>query len=93
MTRAVWGYVYWGIGWLLIGFLAAELAGYFGIAPWPTFSETVWFAERYSLVKPFVFATLITLIAHFLYHRPLWHAAAFGVLVAVGAHLADRAWP
>lgn len=93
MSRAVWGYLYWGAGWIFCGFLIAELAGYFRVAPWPTFSETVWHAETHPLVAPVVFAALVALIAHFLYHRPLWHSVAFGLLVAVGAHLADKSWP
>ena len=90
MNRYTWGYAYWGIGWLLLGFLVAELLGFFAIAPWPTLSETVWYSERYSFVAPLVFATLITLIVHFLYHRPLWHSVAFGVAIALAAHLLDK---
>lgn len=86
MTRWVWGYCYWGVVWLLVGFLAAELAGYFGIAPWPTFSETVWHSIRYPLVGPLVFATLVFLSVHFLYHRPVWHSVVYGLLVAAVAH-------
>lgn len=90
MTRWVWGYLYWGIGWLLVGFLSAELAGYFGLAPWPTFSETVWHSIRYPLVGPAVFATLVFLGVHFLYHRPVWHAVAYGIAVAAVAHWLDH---
>ena len=90
MTRWVWGDLWWGVGWLLIGFLAAELLGYFGVAPWPTFSETVWHNIRYPLVGPLVFATLVFLGVHFLYHRPVWHSVAFGVVVALVAHWLDK---
>jgi len=85
----VWSYCYWGIGWILLGFLAAELLGYFGVAPWTTLSETVWHSTRYPLVGPAVFACLIFLGVHFLYHRPAWHAVAFGIVVAAVAHWMD----
>lgn len=91
MSRAGWGYLIW-TGWLLL-FGGLEAAGYLRVGPWPTFSWTVWRAETHPLVAPFVFATLVTLILHFLYHRPLWHAAVFALVVAAGAHLLDRAWP
>lgn len=95
MTKAVWlwSYLYWGVAWLLLGFLAAELAGYFRLAPWVTFSETVWHAETHPLVAPVVFATLLALIAHFLYHKPLWASVIFAVVVAASAHLLDKSWP
>src|SRR5206468_213042 len=72
VSRLTWGFLYWGLGWIALGFLVPELLGYFGIAPWPTFSQTVWSAEGYRFVGPVVFATLLALMAHFLYHRPLW---------------------
>lgn len=90
MSRWVWGYCYWGVGWLLLGFLAAELAGFLGVAPWPTFSETVWHAIRYPGVGPAVFATLVFLGVHFLYHRPVWHSVLFGLVVAGVAHWLDK---
>ena len=90
MTRWVYGYLYWGVAWLLLGFLAAELCGYFGVAPWPTFSETVWHSIRYPLVGPAVFATLVFLSVHFIYHRPVWHSLGFGLVVAVVAHWLDH---
>lgn len=90
MTRWTWGYTYWGIAWLLLGFLTAELAGYYHLAPWPTFSETVWHAIHYPPVGPAIFATLIFLTVHFLYHRPIWHSLAYGTVVALIAHLLDH---
>jgi hypothetical protein len=90
MSRWVWGYAYWGAGWLLFGFLAAELAGYFGLAPWPTFSETVWHATRYPAVGPLVFATLVFLSVHFLYHRHIWQSVGYGLIVALVAHWLDH---
>jgi len=89
MSKWVYGYLYWGVAWLLLGFLAAELAGFYGVAPWPTFSETVWHAIHYPLVGPAVFGCLIFLGVHFLYHRPVWHSILFGVVVAAVAHWAD----
>lgn len=90
MTRWEWGFAYWGGVWILLGFLVAELAGYFGVAPWPTFSETVWHSIRYPLVGPAVFATLVFLAVHFIYHRPVWHSLAFGLVVAFVAHWLDH---
>lgn len=91
MTRWTWGYAYWGAGWLLCGFLAAELAGYFGVAPWPTFSETVWHSiKSYPVIGPLVFATLVFLSVHFIYNREVWKSIAYGVVVAAVAHWLDR---
>jgi hypothetical protein len=90
VTRWEWGFAYWGGVWILLGFLVAELAGYFGVAPWPTFSETVWHSIRYPLVGPAVFATLVFLAVHFIYHRPVWHSLAFGLVVAFVAHWLDH---
>lgn len=92
MTRWTWGYLMWGAGWIG-AFLLLELTGYWHKAPWPTLSETVWHSEHYQFAGPVVFATLVALIAHFLYHRPLWHSVMFGVLVAIGAHIANHTWP
>lgn len=90
MTRTSWGFLYWGAGWLLIGFLAAELLGYFGVAPWPTFSETVWSAIKQYHIGPFVFAALIFLTVHFIYHREVWKSVLYGLIVAAVAHWLDR---
>ena len=90
MTRWIWGYAYWGAVWLLVGFLAAELAGYYRLAPWPTFSETVWHSTRYKPVGPLVFATLIFLSVHFLYHRKVWQSVLFGLIVAGAAYWLDH---
>lgn len=91
MTRWVWSYAYWGGVWLLAGFLVAELLGEFRLVPWVTFSETVWHATRtYPWVGPLVFATLIFLSVHFLYHREVWKSAAYGLVVAAVAHWLDR---
>lgn len=92
MTRTAWGYGYWLGGWLLIGFLAAELLGYYRIAPWPTFSETVWNAIKVdpALIGPLVFATLVFLMVHFLYHREVWKSITFGLVVALVWHWMDK---
>lgn len=85
MTRTSWGFAYWGGAWLLLGFLAAELAGYYRVAPWPTFSETVWSAIKIDpiVVSPIVFAALVFLMVHFLYHREVWKSVLFGLTVAL----------
>lgn len=94
VTRYVWGYLYWFGFWLGVAFLAAELAGFWRVAPWPTLSETVWHSEQASaVVAILIFATLVFLGAHFLYHRPLWQSVTFGLVVAVGAHLLDKHLP
>lgn len=90
MSKWTWSYAYWGIGWLFVGFLVPELAGYFRWAPWTTFSETVWHATRYPFVGPAVFATLVFLCVHFLYHRPLWHSVLFGLAIAAAAHWLNK---
>jgi len=91
LTRWAWGYAYWGAAWLFAGFLAAELLGEFRLAPWPTFSETAWHAiATYPLVGPLVFATLVFLSVHFLYHRPVWQSVAYGLVVAGVAHWLDH---
>lgn len=90
----VWGYLWWGLAWLGCGFLAAELLAFYGVAPWPTLSETVWHAVRtYPWLAQPIFATMVFLTAHFLYHRPIWQSAAFGLLIAYGAHLVDHTLP
>lgn len=92
MTRTSWGYAYWGAGWLLLGFLLSELLGYYRVAPWPTFSETVWSAIKVDpgLIGPLVFATLVFLTVHFLYHREVWKSVLFGIVVALVAHWMDK---
>lgn len=86
VTKWVWSDIYWGFGWLFLGFLVGELLGYFGLVPWVTFSETVWHNIRYPLVGPAVFATLVFLAVHFLYHRPVWHSLVYGLVVSAVAH-------
>lgn len=94
MTKWAWGYVWWGAVWLAGVFLIAELAAFYGLAPWPTLSSTVWHALRtYPWLREPVFATIVFLTVHFLYHRPLLVSIAFGLIVAYGAHSIDRALP
>lgn len=90
MSKWVWSDLYWGVGWLLLGFLLPELLGYFRIAPWVTFSETVWHNINYPFVGPAVFATLVFLSVHFIYHRPCFHSIAYGLVVAGVAHWLDH---
>ena len=95
MTRWVWSYAYWGAIWLGVGFLAAELLGYFRLAPWVTLSETVWHADQtyFPYVASGLFALMLGLMAHFFYHRPLWQSLLFGLVVSVSAHLLDARFP
>lgn len=93
MTKWQWGYLYWGLAWLLFGFLAAELLGYFQVAPWPTLSETSWHAirtYRAEFVGPILFAVFIFLIVHILYNRPVWHALAFGMAISFVSYFMDK---
>jgi hypothetical protein len=90
----VWGYLYWGAAWLLVGFLAAELAGEYRIAPWRTLSETTWHAERtYWFVSPLLFATFIGLSFHFFYKRDLAWSLGMGIVMSVAAHLLNKHLP
>lgn len=94
LTVWVWGYLYWGLIWLLVGFLLPELLGEFRIAPWRTLSETVWHGERtYSWFSPLLFATFIALSLHFFYRRALVLSAITGLALALAAHLIDRRIP
>lgn len=90
----VWGYIYWGAIWLLIGFLLPELLGEYRVAPWRTLSETVWHSERtYPFVAPALFATFIALSLHFFYHRRLEWSVIVGLALAMAAHLIDKRIP
>jgi hypothetical protein len=94
MSKWVWGYSIWGGKWLLVDFLVYELLGFFGVAPWPTLSETIWHVTRtYPWTVEPIFATIVFLTVHFLYHRPILISIAFGLIVAYGAHTLDRALP
>ena len=85
MSRWVWGYVVYGL-WLLL-FLGLELPGYFREVPWVTLSETSWHAEAtYRVLPSIMFGFLLGLSVHIRYRVPLWHAVAFGVMVALGSY-------
>ena len=43
-----------------------------------------------TVVGPLVFATLVFLSVHFLYHRNVWKSILFGVIVALVAHWMDK---
>lgn len=93
LSKWEWGYIYWA-SWLLFGFLAAELAAYFHLVPWPTLSETVWHSlSTYQWLSPILFAVLIFLFMHFFYHRPIVLSLLSGLSIAVAAHLIDRSLP
>lgn len=94
MSRWVWGYVWWGGIWLLLGFLIPELLGNWKLAPWPTLSETVWHSDQtYPVVATLLFALLLGLVAHFFYHRGLGASLVFALVVSVAAHLFDKHLP
>jgi hypothetical protein len=94
LTKWTWGYLYWGGVWLAAGFLIPELLGNWGIAPWPTLSETVWHSDTtYPVVATLLFALLLGLVAHFFYHRTLGASLVFALVVSVAAHLFDKHLP
>ena len=93
MTRHVWDALYWGVVWLLLGFLAAELLGYWNIAPWGTLTSTVRWSITYPLVGVVLMGVVIFLPAHLLFGRPVWQSLGFGLAVSVLAHLLDKRWP
>lgn len=93
MTVWTWSYLIWGARWLLLGFLGFELAArdVTGLAPWMSLTATGRHAiGTYPVVGPLLFATLVFLGVHFLYRRPVWHALAYGVVVAGVAHWLDH---
>ncbi|HZT91248.1 MAG TPA: hypothetical protein VFA05_04335 [Gaiellaceae bacterium] len=90
--RWVWSYGVWA-GWLF-AFLALELAGLWRVVPWVTLSETSWHAERtYPVLYVALCGFLIGLNLHIVLRVSLWRAVLFGLVVAAGAHLLNRAWP
>lgn len=94
MTKWTWSYAYWGGAWLLLGFLVAELAGYYRIAPWVTLSETVWHSDQtYPWLPTLLFALLLGLMAHFFYHRGLTASLVFALVISIAAHYLDKSLP
>lgn len=93
MTKWVWGYLYWGLLWLLVGFLASELLAYFQLVPWPVLTDTTRHAiktYKHEFVGPLLFAVFIFLIVHMIYDRPVWHAATFGLAIAFVSYFLDK---
>lgn len=93
LTRWVWGYLYWGVVWLLLGFFLAEMLGWSGIAPWPTLTATTRHAELYPLVSVALMGVIIFLPTHLLFGKPVWSSLLFGVAVSLLAHLVNHSWP
>lgn len=86
-------YLIWGLRWLLVGFLAFEVAAkdVTGLAPWMSLTATGRHAIRtYPAVGPLVFATVVFLTVHFLYDRKVWQSIAYGLVVAFVAHWLDH---
>lgn len=94
MNEWTWGYLIWGLRWLLIGFLMFELAAkdVFGLAPWPSLSATWEHAiktyPRYY-VGPATFGTFIFLCVHWIYGHKWWQSILFGLVIASLAHWVD----
>lgn len=79
--------------WILF-FVVLETVGWFRLAPWVTLSDTAWHAEStYGLVRIVLFGFLIGLVAHLVFHGPMWRTQALGFVVSLGAHLVDKHWP
>ena len=92
MSTWTWSYLIWGLRWLLIGFLAFELAAkdVLGFAPWMSLTATGRHAaQTYPVVGPLIFATVVFLTVHFLYDRDVWKSIVFGLVVAAVAHWLD----
>jgi hypothetical protein len=87
-----WSYAVWG-AWALL-FLLLEIPGQLRWVPWVTLSET---SERIQdllpLTKIFFFALLVMLVAHIVFRGGFVRASAFGLVVAVAAHLVNSRWP
>jgi hypothetical protein len=93
MSKHAYDALYWGVAWIGVGFFAAELLGYFGVAPWGTLTSTVRWSITYPLVGVFLMGVVIFLPAHLLFGRPVWQSLLFGLAVSVAAHLLDKQWP
>lgn len=92
MTPYVWGYLIWGVGWLLLGFFGLELAAkdVTGLAPWYSLSGTWEHAiQTYRLIGPLTFATLVFLCVHWIYGRRWWQGVLYGLVIAGVAHWMD----
>lgn len=88
----VWSYAIWS-AWLLL-FLVLELLGEFRVGPWVTLSETSWHAEdTYRILYELLCGFLVGLTLHIGMKVPLGRAVAYGIVVAVGGHLLNKAWP
>jgi hypothetical protein len=93
MTEWTWGYLIWGLRWLLIGFLGFELAAkdVFGLAPWPSLSATWEHSIRtYPILGPLTFGCFIFLGVHWIYGRKWWQSVLYGLVVAGVAHWLDH---
>lgn len=94
MTVWKWGYLVWGLGWLLLGFFVMELLAkdVSGVAPWPSLSATWEHAiktYRREEIGPLTFALFVFLTVHWVYGHPWWKSLIYGVLVAFVAHWVD----
>ena len=94
MSKWAWGLFYWGLLWFAIAFLPAELAGEFGLAPWPTLSATIQhYVHEHWFIAAAVLAGVVGLGVHFLFDQKLWPSLFFGATIALSAHFLDNKWP
>lgn len=94
MTKWQWGYLIWGLRWLLVGFLAFELVAddVLGPAPWPSLSATWEHAIRTYpgyYIGPLTFGCFVFLCVHWIYGHPWWQSIIFGLVIASLAHWVD----
>lgn len=94
MSKWDWGYLIWGLRWLLVGFLVPELLSedVFGVAPWPSLSATWEHAIKtypHEYIGPLTFGLFVFLVVHWIYGRPWWWGVLYGLLVAGVAHIMD----
>jgi hypothetical protein len=72
----------WAV-WLL-AFLALEIPGYLGIAPWDTLSRTSWLDEgRYPILRTLLFGFLIGLAVHIRFATGLGKTTLGGIAIAL----------
>lgn len=95
MSKLHASYLVWGAGWLLLYFLAFELLPVFWPGcPWDTFTATTRGAlKAHPWVGTPLMGVIIFLPTHLLFGRNVWASLAFGMAVAVAAHLVNHVWP
>lgn len=88
-----WSYIAWGF-WVALFLVLEVLGNWRWWVPWVSLSET---AEHIEDTVPYAsivfFALLVMLVAHIVLRGGFLRASAFGLVVAVAAHLVNSRWP